>query len=118
MRYILSNHIALRSWQLVPYAYYIKGERNAKGLKADEFVFLSSCDGKSELPSPGESPLARRFLDDGLIRRAEGGETLSDWSRPRLCLNRYFPAMNWMITGKCNYNCIHCFNAADNAHVR
>ena len=29
--------------------------------------------------------------------------------------NRYFPAMNWMITGKCNYNCIHCFNAADNA---
>lgn len=46
MRYILSNHIALRSWQLVPYAYYIKGERNAKGLKADEFVFLSSCDGK------------------------------------------------------------------------
>ena len=115
MRYILSNHIALRSWQLVPYAYYIKGERNAKGLKADEFAFLSSCDGKSELPSSEESSLARRFLDDGLIRRAEGGETLSDWSRPRLCLNRYFPAMNWMITGKCNYNCIHCFNAADNA---
>ena len=115
MRYILSNHIALRSWQLVPYAYYVKGERNAKGLKAEEFAFLSSCDGKSELPSPEESPLARRFLDDGFIRRAEGGETLPDWSRPRLYLNRYFPAMNWMITGKCNYNCIHCFNAADNA---
>ena len=115
MRYILSNHIALRSWQLVPYAYYVKGERNAKGLKADEFAFLSSCDGKSELPSPEESPLARRFLEDGFIRRAGDGETLSDWSRPRLYLNRYFPAMNWMITGKCNYNCIHCFNAADNA---
>ena len=23
--------------------------------------------------------------------------------------------MNFMITGKCNYNCLHCFNAADNA---
>ena len=23
--------------------------------------------------------------------------------------------MNLMITGKCNYNCLHCFNAADNA---
>ena len=23
--------------------------------------------------------------------------------------------MNIMITGKCNYNCLHCFNAADNA---
>ena len=31
------------------------------------------------------------------------------------CDNRYFPAMNWMITGKCNYNCLHCFNAADNS---
>ena len=23
--------------------------------------------------------------------------------------------MNWMITGKCNYNCLHCFNASDNS---
>ena len=26
--------------------------------------------------------------------------------------------MNWMITGKCNYNCLHCFNAADNAPLQ
>lgn len=37
MRYILNPYIALRSWMLVPYAYYIKGERNAKGLAAEEF---------------------------------------------------------------------------------
>lgn len=118
MRYILNPYIALRSWTLVPYAYYIKGERNAKGLTAEEFAFLTECDGRSELPDKAESPLARKFLADGFIRKAENGDMLSDWSRPRLCPNRYFPAMNWMITGKCNYNCIHCFNAADNAHVR
>ena len=115
MRYILNPYIALRSWMLVPYAYYIKGERNAKGLTAEEFAFLTECDGRSELPDEAESPLARKFLADGFIRRAESSDVLSDWSRPRLCPNRYFPAMNWMITGKCNYNCIHCFNAADNA---
>ena len=115
MRYILNPYIALRSWMLVPYAYYIKGERNAKGLTAEEFAFLTECDGRSELPDEAESPLARKFLADGFIRKAENGDVLSDWSRPRLCPNRYFPAMNWMITGKCNYNCIHCFNAADNA---
>ena len=27
----------------------------------------------------------------------------------------YFPRMNLMITGKCNLNCLHCFNAKDNA---
>ena len=26
--------------------------------------------------------------------------------------------MNWMITGKCNYNCRHCFNAADNSRLQ
>ena len=115
MRYILNPNIALRSWQLVPYAYYIKGERNAKGLKKDEFEFLSACDGKTDLPNEKESPLACQFLANGFIHAAGDEETLSDWSKPRTCLNRYFPAMNWMITGKCNYNCIHCFNAADNA---
>lgn len=115
MHYILNPNIALRSWQLVPYAYYIKGERNAIGLKKEEFEFLSSCDGKTELPSAEESSLARDLTEKGFISEAKNGENLSDWSRARICNNRYFPAMNWMITGKCNYNCIHCFNAADNA---
>ena len=51
MRYILNPNIALRSWRLVPYAYYIKGERNAAGLKKEEFEFLSACDGKTDLPT-------------------------------------------------------------------
>ena len=45
-----------------------------------------------------------------------GEENLTDWQKYRHCENRYFPKVNWMITGKCNYNCLHCFNAADNAH--
>lgn len=115
MRYILNPYIALRSWTLVPYAYYIKGERNAKGLTAEEFAFLSACDGKTDLPTENESTLAHELIEKGFIHKAESGEKLSDWSKPRIFENRYFPAMNWMITGKCNYNCIHCFNAADNA---
>lgn len=115
MRYILNPNIALRSWMLVPYAFYIRGERNAQGLKKEEFEFLSACDGKTELPSGDESLLTGSLLERGLIRVAKDGETMSCWSRPMVCSNRYFPAMNWMITGKCNYNCIHCFNAADNA---
>ena len=46
MRPILSDEIALRSWQLVPYAYYVKGMRNAKGLTREEYALLMQCDGE------------------------------------------------------------------------
>ena len=115
-KYILNENIALRSWRLVPYAYYIKHERNARGLKADEFSFLSSCDGVILHDADGsEKPFIEKFTANGMIRAAKDGETLTDWQKPRTCDNRYFPAMNWMITGRCNYNCLHCFNASDNA---
>lgn len=112
-RYILNPNIALRSWRLVPYAYYIKGARNARGLKKEEFEFLLKCDGKSEFEEG--LPLAEKFLDMGYIAPVKDKAALSEWQKHLDCDNRYFPAMNWMITGKCNYSCLHCFNAADNA---
>lgn len=116
MKYILDEKIALRSWRLVPYAYYVRHSRNAQGLKKEEFEFLCICDGRTDLAMKDENKvLAERFLRYGMIHPAEKRVRLSDWQKPRFCDNRYFPEMNWMITGKCNYNCLHCFNAADNA---
>ena len=115
MKYILSEQIALRSWRLVPRAYYIMRRRSAKGLKPDEYELLTRCDGTHEIEP---SPLLTSLLERNLCRAAREGETLSPWQRERFCDNRYFPAMNWMITGKCNYNCRHCFNAADNNRLQ
>ena len=115
MKYILSNQIALRSWRLVPYAYYMKGSRNAQGLKKDEYELLRRCDGRQEIE---ESTLLQGLVSRGFCRPAKDGETLSDWQKEKVCDNRYFPAMNWMITGRCNYNCLHCFNAADNNRLQ
>lgn len=110
--YILNENIALRSWQMVPYAYYIYGVREAKGLNREQFQLLMQCDGKQELE---DSPLLRQLADAGLCRRSREGEALTDWQKHRTYDNRYFPHLNWAITGKCNFNCLHCFMAADNA---
>lgn len=112
-RYILNPNIALRSWRLIPYAYYIKGVRDAMGLQKEEFEFLLKCDGKTELEE--NSPIAEKLLDMRLIAPAKEGDELSEWQKYLGCDNRYFPAMEFAVTGKCNYNCLHCFNAADNA---
>ena len=41
MYYFFNERIALRSWWLVPYAYYIKHDEMARGLKKEEFELLS-----------------------------------------------------------------------------
>lgn len=112
MKYILNENIALRSWWFVPYAYYIRHRRFAVGLKQEEFEILRCCDGIQELK---DSFVLQRLLEKNLCQVAENGERLTEWQRYKSCDNRYMPAMNWMLTGKCNYNCLHCFNAADNA---
>lgn len=104
----------MRGWRLAPFAYYIKGMEFARKLTAEEYFFLASCDGATE---QADEETARRLRCRGLIRPAGEGECLNDWQKPRYCDNRYFPAANWSITGKCNYNCKHCFMAADNARL-
>ena len=112
MKYILNEKIALRSWWLVPYAYYIKNNEIACGLKKEEFETLLKCDGNTDVDG---SEIVSRFLERGFISEVNENKCLSDWQKHKDIDNRYFPKMNWMITGKCNYNCLHCFNAADNA---
>lgn len=112
MKYILNKNMALRSWQLVPYAYYVKNDCLAKGLKKEMFDLLLRCDGETDIE---DSETLREALGKGFIREAKNGGRLTEWQKYRNCDNRYMPKMNLQITAKCNYNCIHCFNAVDNA---
>ncbi|MEA5056233.1 MAG: radical SAM protein [Anaerotignum propionicum] len=112
--YILNSNIALRSWIMAPYAYYIKEQRDAVGLTQEEFLLLLRCDGRQEL---ADSELLQRMLSCNLCAPCGENAVLNDWQRLILCENRYFPSMNWEITAKCNYKCLHCFNAADNSSL-
>lgn len=105
---ILDESIGLRSWNLVPYAYYRCGERNAKQLSQEAFELLVRCDGLQDIE---DGVLLRRLEAEGFLHVCEEGEYhLMPWQVER-CNNRYFPAMNWMITERCNFDCLHCFNA-------
>lgn len=108
----LAPGVALRSWFLVPHAYYRRGDPYAHKLTEEEFALLSRCDGERPLP---DGPLLVELERRGLCRRGKGPDPVAPWQRARLCDNRYFPKLNWAVTGKCNYNCRHCFMAADNA---
>ena len=114
MHYRIADNIALRSWKFVPRAYYIKNDPYAKGLTPEEFELMLKCDGEQDIEP---SATLDKLKFNGLIEECKKGEHPCEWSSYKSYEHRYFPKMNFMITGKCNYNCLHCFSAAENAPI-
>ena len=112
MYYRLTDHTALRSWPDLGFACYQKGERSAIPLSAKQAEVMLLCDGEHDIEI---DDTVMQLSLKRLIVSCEKGEHPSAWSSYRKYENKYFPRMNLMITGKCNYNYLHCFNAADNA---
>ena len=115
MAYILRSDIALRSWLNIPNAYQVYSRPEANRLSEEDFDLLLRCDGNTEL----EETKALRMLQrlELIEPCAVGEKTLSDWQRLRRYDNLYTPFMNLQITGRCNYNCLHCFNAKDSGYT-
>lgn len=112
MFYRVKNHIALRKWRYVDRAVYIKGTDHAIGISKKEFETLLMCDAKHDLK---HNEYIDKLISKHFIEECKEGEEPSKWSKLIEYDNFYFPRMNLMITGKCNLNCLHCFNAKDNA---
>ncbi len=112
MYYRLKDNVALRAWKYVDRAIYIKGVDHALGISEEEFKLLLHCDGEHDIEP---SPYLSNLLSKNFIEECKKGDKPNDWSTFRHYDNYYFPKMNLMITGKCNLNCLHCFNAKDNA---
>jgi len=111
MYYRLKDFVGLRKRKFVDRAIYIKGADHAFGANKEEWELLLKCDGNHDL----ENPLIINLLNSNYIEECQKGDKLSEWSVLHEYDNYYFPRMNLMITGKCNLNCLHCFNAKDNA---
>ena len=115
MYYILNKDIALRSWWKVPYAYYSWHQEYAKSFTKEEFELLLLCDGSHDLQ---DSDLLKQLLDKRIINECAKGTKLNPWQEHKSYNNRYMPLMSLQITGRCNYNCLHCFNAKDNERLQ
>ena len=112
MFYKIANNIGLRKWKYVDRAIYVKGVDHALGIQKEEFETLLLCDGNHDI---SDNKYIDSLLNKKFIVPCKKGDTISNWSQYKEYDNMYFPKMNLMITGKCNLNCLHCFNAKDNA---
>ena len=81
----------------------------------EEFEQLKKCDGLCDLE---ETQLTRSLLEKQWIRPAKEGETTDPYLLHRSYDNRYVLNMGINITERCNFNCLHCYEAVDNEILR
>lgn len=116
-KYVL-NHTALRSWWLADRACVtgIGGlERSIIPLSKEEFDLMMNCDGEVEIE---DSELVRSLSARRLIRPAKNDERTDPYLLHKSYKNRYVRDMGLNITERCNFNCLHCYEATDNQILR
>lgn len=99
MYYRLKEDVALRAWKFVNGAMYLRLLPMPLQVERKTFELLQQCDGEHDLE---ESPTLVDLAARGVIEPCEQGTHPSDWSRFKRYDHRFVPAMNLMLTGKCN----------------
>ena len=111
MYYILEPTIRLKQWKGTRPCYCYEGEVRRHFLSDADYALLKACDGKTELAACDS---LSSFEAMKLIRRCGKGELSLKDGQIREYPNLYFRSLDWTITERCNFNCLHCFHAADN----
>ncbi len=111
MYYILENNIRVKKWMSGVACYSFEGTAKQFSLSPEEYALIQRCDGKTELPECNTLNILEAF---GVIRRCLKGEADLSPGQIREYPNKLSCVIDWTITERCNYNCLHCFHAADN----
>ena len=117
MYYRLNDDVELRGYKGRPYGIYRSGEGEVHFLPpvADSRI-LFRCNGKNDLDPGMLTEMQRTALEE--LERT-GMLTVTACMNPMLhpiprkvfpC--RYTEGVHWSLTGKCNFNCKHCFQSA------
>ena len=115
MNYVLEKNIKIQKWSSGKSCYTVDGKSRTFPLKPEEYALLKSCDGVTEL-APSDTLYVMEAL--GVIRRCRKGEGHLAQGQIREYPNKLPCIIDWTITERCNFNCLHCFHAADNARTR
>lgn len=113
MKYLLHKDYRLRGWKGDPFYLEYFPDRSLRRLSLSEFSYLMKCDGQTEIEPdewPGEPAWVRE--KDVTVPCEDGGQ-LQPGQEYHLYPNRKLDYIELSLTGRCNFNCKHCFNAKD-----
>ena len=115
MYFILDNFVKIKKWASGWATCGMDESKKPFPLRPKDYTLLKSCDGMTDLPASDE---LRAWEAMGVIRECKKGEESLADGQIREYPNKLSCVLDWTITDRCNYNCLHCFHAADNTTQR
>lgn len=104
MNYILNDSYSLRSWKNKPFCLYTDTSPASPLPIGQELTELFS----DVFEYHGGNAQIDQLIQNGFLRKAREGETLSPGRRYQDYGCLYFESVIFSITGQCNYHCLHC----------
>jgi len=109
----LKNGWMLRGWTNTPYALVNWTSGEICELTAKGFYVARSCDGKIDFNSiaflPEHQAILNFFLKKGIAKECPGGSVNEQYQNYRKAENPLVRMIHWVITGRCNLKCRHCY---------
>lgn len=110
MYFILNKDILIKKWK-GGCGYYLYRDRLKRfPLSDEEYEILRQCDGNTELQ---KCFMTSKLEAARMIHPVEKGAEQLLPDQMKEYPNYYVQNIDWNITDICNYNCLHCFHAAD-----
>lgn len=109
--YVINKNVYAGTWKEGRSVCLIEGRIRPYILDPEEYELLKCCDGSTPIES---SKLTDRLQALGILRKCDTGTEHIASDQIASYPNHFVEFLDWTITDRCNYNCLHCFHAADN----
>lgn len=114
--YRLKDKYILRGWEKLPHVIIDTQNDNFEFIDAEHMEALKWCDGNISITIPlisdNERKIIREYVSRGIVEPCEPGHSISKEQEYRFYPVRYVRAVQWSITGRCNFKCKHCYLSA------
>ena len=114
--YVLREGFELCGWKGLPFALRYPNPRFTDFFDRESYRLVYRLDGahdiKAEELTEKQRQLLERLTRQGIALPSDGTKRLKPSQNYRLYPAMYKNSAQWSITGRCNYNCRHCFMSA------
>ena len=118
--YILQDGFELCGWKGLPFALRYPNPRYTDFFNREDYRVVYWLDGKHDIEidslTDSQKKLMSRLVEQGIAVPSDGSRTLGSRQAYKSYPAMYKNHVLWSITGKCNYNCRHCFMSAPDYH--